>query len=166
MWNEPFVSRSPLSRRRFLGQSGLGLGTMALAHLLSSEGLLAAGGATPPGGTDLRPRTGHLPATAKAVILLLQGGGPSQVDLFDPKPELQKRDRQKHPGSVESFQPGSQANLLMASPFRFRRHGQCGMDFCELLPCLGHVADDLCMVRSMFSENNNHPQAMRCLLSG
>jgi hypothetical protein len=155
-----------VSRRGFLAQSGLGLGTMALAHLLSSEGLLAAEGTTPPLGADLRPRAGHRLARAKAVILLLQGGGPSQVDLFDPKPDLQKRDQQKYPGSVESFQPGSHANVLMASPFRFRRHGECGMDFCELLPCLGHTADDWCMVRSMFSDNNNHPQAMRCLLSG
>ncbi len=160
------VSRSSVSRRQFLGQSSLGLGTIALAHLLHSEGLLAADVETTPSGADLRARAGHLPGRAKAVILLLQGGGPSQVDLFDPKPELQKRDRQKHPGSVESFQPGSNANLLMASPFRFRRHGDCGMDFCELLPCLGHVANDLCMVRSAFSDNNNHPQAMRCLLSG
>src|SRR5262249_18633349 len=55
---------------------------------------------------------------------------------------------------------------LMASRFRFRKHGQCGMDFSELLPCLGGVADELCMVRSMFSDNNNHPQAMRCLNTG
>jgi hypothetical protein len=133
---------------------------MALAHLLRTDGLLAAD------GLDQSARPGHFAGRARAVILLLQGGGPSQVDLFDPKPELQKRDGQKHPGSVESFQPGSDGNRLMASPFRFRRHGNCGMDFCELLPHLGGVADDLCMVRSAFSDNNNHPQAMRCLLAG
>src|SRR4051812_3214810 len=150
----------PASRRDFLWQSGLGLGTAALASLLRGDGLLAAEGA------DLRPRPGHLPARAKAVILLLQGGGPSQVDLFDPKPELQKRDGQKHPDGVESLQPGSDGNRLMASPFRFRRHGRCGMTFAELLPHLGGVADELCMVRSMVSDNNNHPQATRCLLTG
>jgi len=100
------------------------------------------------------------------VILLLQGGGPSHVDLFDPKPELQKRDGQKYPGSVERLQPGSDEHRLMASPFRFRRHGRCGMDFSELLPHLGSVADELCMVRSAFSDNNNHPQATRCLITG
>jgi hypothetical protein len=119
-----------------------------------------------PGGTDLRPRAGHFPGRARAVIFLMQAGGPSQVDLFDPKPELQRRDGQRHPGDVESFQPGSQGNRLMASSYRFRRHGRCGMDFSELLPCLGGVADELCMVRSMFSANNNHPQAMRCLNTG
>src|SRR5947199_4141341 len=153
-----------LGRRAFLQQSGLGLGTLALAHLLHADGLLAAESA--PGGADLRPRSGHFPAPAKAVILLVQAGGPSQVDLFDPKPELQKRDGQKHPGKVESFQPGSHANQLMGCAYKFRKHGQCGMDFSELLPHLGTVADDVCMVRSMVSDNNNHPQAMRCINTG
>ena len=155
----------PSSRRDFLRHSGLGVGTIALAHLLRTENRLVAA-ETPPNGLDLRPQPSHFSARAKAVILLLQGGGPSQVDLFDPKPELQKRDKQKHPTTVESFQPGSNANQLMASPFKFRRHGQCGMDFCELLPHMGGVADELCMVRSAYSDNNNHPQAMRCLITG
>jgi hypothetical protein len=150
-----------VSRRAFLERSSLGLGTLALAHLLRENGLLAS-----EGGADLRPRPGHFRAQARSVILLMQAGGPSQVDLFDPKPELQKRDGQKHPGEVESFQPGSSGNRLMASPFKFRKHGRCGMDFCELLPHLGGVADELCMVRSMYSDNNNHPQAQRCLNTG
>src|SRR3954468_12774637 len=153
------------SRRAFLREAGLGFGTLALLHLLRQDGLLSA--AAPPrrspGGTDLRPRPGHFPARAKAVIMLMQIGGPSQVDLFDPKPELQKRHGQKHPGEVEVLQPGSQENRLMASPFRFHKHGRCGMDFSETMPHLGAVADELCMVRSMVSDNNNHPQAMRCI---
>jgi hypothetical protein len=151
-----------------LRHSGLGFGSIALAYLLQSEGLLAAPAASgsPLGGPDLSSRPGHFPAKAKAVILLMQIGGPSQVDLFDPKPELQKRNGQKHPEKVESFQPGSQANLLMACPYKFRKHGQCGMDFSELFPHLGSVADDLCMVRSMYGDNNNHPQAMRCINTG
>ncbi len=98
--------------------------------------------------------------------MLMQTGGPSHVDLFDPKPELQKRDGQKHPERVESFQPGSQDNLLLASPFQFQRRGQCGMELSELLPHLGAVADELCLVRSMASDNNNHPQATRCINTG
>jgi hypothetical protein len=152
------------TRRDLLSETGLGLGTLALAHLLNAD--LAEARTDGPGGADLRPRRGHLPARAKSVVLLMQIGGPSQVDLFDPKPELQKRDGQKHPGKVESFQPGSDANRLMASSFRFRRHGRCGMDFCELLPHLGSVADDICMVRSMYTDNNNHPQAVRCINTG
>src|SRR5439155_20122026 len=61
---------------------------------------------------------------------------------------------------------GSDTNLLMASACKFRKHGRCGMDFCELLPHLATAADELCMVRSMFSDNNNHPQAMRCINTG
>lgn len=157
----------PWSRRAFLQQSALGFGTLALAHLLHGEGLLSADPvADTPGGTDLRPRAGHFHGQARAMIFLVQAGGPSQVDLFDPKRQLQERDGQQHPGEVESFQPGSNGNRLMASSYRFRRHGQSGMDFSELLPCLGGVADELCMVRSMFSDNNNHPQAMRCLNTG
>ncbi len=151
------------TRREWLQQSSLGFGTLALAHLLHKDGLLAAPG---PGGTDARPRSGHFAARARSVIVLLQTGGPSQVDLFDPKPELQKRGGQKHPGEVESFQPGSNENRLMASPFRFHKHGRCGMELCELLPHLGGVADEVCMVRSMYSDNNNHPQAMRCINTG
>jgi hypothetical protein len=155
--NEPAL----YSRRAFLRQSSLGFGTLALTYLMESEALRAAESAL-----DLRPKPGHFLARAKAVILLFQNGGPSQVDLFDPKPELQKRDGQKHAQKFESFQPGSENNALMASPFTFRRHGHCGMDFSELLPHIGSVADELCMVRSMFSDNNNHPQALRCLNTG
>src|SRR5262249_5335891 len=149
------------SRRAFLRDSSLGFGALALTYLLGKDELLAAESAV-----DLRPRPGHFPAKANAVILLFQNGGPSQVDLFDPKPELEKRNGQKHAQKFESFQPGSENNTLMGSLFKFRRHGQCGMDFAQLLPQLGSVADELCMVRSMFSDNNNHPQAMRCLNTG
>src|SRR5262245_12953277 len=87
---------SPIvSRRAFLEGSGLGFGVLALADLLRSDGLLAAGTVgrsvdALPAGVDLRPRPGHLPPQARAVILLMQLGGPSQMDLFDPKPELNK----------------------------------------------------------------------------
>jgi hypothetical protein len=138
---------------------------IAVAHLLQSEGLLAASD-SPAGLQTSRRGHSHFPACATAVIVLFQNGGPSQVDLFDPKPDLQKRSGQKHPGDVESFQPGSQSNTLMGSPFRFERRGECGMDFSQLLPQLGSMADDLCMVRSMYSDNNNHPQALRCLNTG
>jgi len=153
------------TRRAFLEESALGFGTLAMAYLLQADGVLGTASANP-GGADLRPRPGHFPGRAKSIILLMQSGGPSQVDLFDPKPELEKRDGQRHPGQVESFQPGSNANLLMAGGFRFRKHGQSGMEFSELLPHLAGVADDICMVRSMYSDNNNHPQAMRCINTG
>jgi Protein of unknown function (DUF1501) len=158
-----------VSRRQFLHQSSFGLSSVALSHLLTSDGLVArelpATMATEQ-PADLAPRPSHFPAQANAVIVLLQNGGPSQMDLFDPKPELQKRDGQKHSEQIESFQPGGESNSLMASPFKFTRHGQCGMEFSELLPHLATLADELCLVRSMFSDNNNHPQALRCLGTG
>jgi hypothetical protein len=154
------------SRRRFLEQATMGMSTLALAHLLAGEAIAAPAAAPRPGGFDLRPRVGHAPARATSVILLMQPGGPSQVDLFDPKPELQKRDGQQLPEEVEVLQPGSDAKKLMASPFKFARHGQCGMEISELLPSIASIADDLCLVRSMYSDNNNHPQATRCINTG
>lgn len=100
------------------------------------------------------------------MILLMQVGGPSQIDLFDPKPELRRRDGQVQPNNFETLQPGSESKKLMASPFAFRRHGQSGMELSSLVPHIGSVADDICLIRSMHSDNNNHPQAARCLLSG
>ena len=114
------------SRRDFLRHTGLGFGLIALAHILQYENLLAAPSAA---SYDLSPKLGHFAPRAKAVIQLFQMGGPSQMDLFDPKPELQRRDGQKHVEDVESFQPGSETNMLMGTPFKFAQHGQCGMDF-------------------------------------
>jgi hypothetical protein len=148
----------PISRRELLQRSGLGFGSMALAYLTQS--LQGSETFASERGHDLAPRPGHFKATAKAVIQLMQNGGPSQMDLFDPKPELQKRDGQRHVEKVEMFQPGSEANQLLASPFEFSRHGKCGMEVSECLPHIGSIADDICLVRSMFSEHNNHTEAL------
>jgi hypothetical protein len=160
----------PISRRELLKSSGLGFGSLALAWLLNDEGLLAADAhsatRTAPVHNDLRARATHFPAQARAMIQLYQDGGPSQVDLFDPKPELTKRDGQPHPLGVEAFSAASNKNVLLGSPFRFRRHGECGMELSELVPHLGSVADDLCLIRSMFTEHNNHPEAHAMMLSG
>jgi hypothetical protein len=162
--NDPIY---PLDRRRFLQEATWGFGTIALASLLERESSRAADASlNAPGGRDLRPRRGHFPARANAVIMLMQPGGPSQIDLFDSKPELTRRHGQQYPGTVEVLQPGSETKKLMASPFRFRSRGQCGMELSDLIPWIGTVADDLCLVRSMTSDNNNHPQATRCILSG
>jgi hypothetical protein len=160
------TQRDMPSRRAFLQQSALGLGAVALAHLLARDGMLAADPATgEKASLDLRPRPAHFTPQAKAVILLFQNGGPSQMDLFDPKPELTSRNGQVYAEKVEVLQPGN-SNQLMASPFPFNKHGQCGMELSDRLPFLGTVADELCLVRSMYSENNNHPQALRLFLTG
>jgi hypothetical protein len=159
--------RTPIGRRAFLHDAAIGFGSLALAHMLDQErGPARAERSDQHERADLRPRRGHFPARARSVILLMQVGGPSQIDLFDPKPELRRRNGQIHAENLETLQPGSETKKLMASPFRFERRGQCGMQLSELIPAIGTVADDVCLVRSMYSDNNNHPQATRCLLSG
>src|SRR5438034_8893311 len=168
MGNERIFNPRILSRRELLKNSGLGFGSLALASLLNSEGLFAAdSGAAPQAGklfSDLLPRPGHFPGKAKAVIQMVQNGGPSQMDLFDPKPELTKRAGQPHPDGVEIHQPNNQ-NILLPSSFQFSKHGQCGMELSEILPHLSTIADDICLVRSMHTEHNNHPEALHMLLT-
>ena len=143
-----------MSRRDMLRNSGLGLGSLALTWLMAER----TRGDGP--AHDLRPRPPHFSPKARNVILLMQNGGPSQMDLFDPKPELTRLDGQVHVERVETFQRGSEANRLLASPFRFHHRGRCGMEMSEVLPHLGLVADDICLVRSMVSEHNNHTEAL------
>ncbi len=149
---------STLTRREMLRTSGLGLGSLALSYLLRAEAARA--------GEDLVLRAPHFTPRAKAVILLNQNGGPSQMDLFDPKPELTRRNGQVLDTRVEMFQKGSEANKLLASPFPFHKRGRCGMELSEVIPHLGSVADDFCLVRSMVSEHNNHTEALVLLNTG
>ena len=155
------------SRRECLQSLGSGFGALALGSLMYEQ----ASGLSPtaaPSVTDdhpLAPRPAHFPARARAIIQLCQNGGPSQMDLFDHKPELSKRSGQPHPEQVETFQLGNK-NVLLGTPFRFDRHGQCGMELSELIPHLASVADGLCLVRSMYTENNNHPFALNMLQTG
>ena len=115
---------------------------------------------------NLRPKESALPAKAKSVILLMQNGGPSQMDLFEPKPALARFDGKSHSIKVEMFQQGSEKNVLMKSPFRFHPQGRCGMELSEVLPHIGSVADDLCLVRSMHSEHNNHTEGLIMFMTG
>jgi hypothetical protein len=154
------------SRRTFLKDSALGFGSVALAHLLARDGMLSADSSVvQKPRLDLRPRTTQHSAKARSVILLFQNGGPSQMDLFDPKPELTKRSGQVYSEKVEVLQPGN-SDKLWASPFPFHKYGQCGMEISDQLPYLGSIADELCLIRSMYTENNNHPQALRVFLTG
>ena len=146
-----------------LASSGLGFGNIALAHLLVQEGIAAGVNSA---GSGLRPTKGHFQPRAKAMIQLVQNGGPSQMDLFDPKPELSKRDGQRHSFKVEMFQPGSEANELMGTPFEFRKHGRAGMDFSEVLTHTPSIADEITMIRSMVTEHNNHGEALVMLGTG
>lgn len=138
-----------LNRRAFLGKTTGGLGTMALAQLLEREV-----------GAETRHR-----ARAKSVICLFQHGGPSQVDLFDPKPELNRRHGQPYIGGIEAHFEKQMGNCL-ASPFKFTACGQSGIELCELLPHTARIADDLTLVRSMTTGSVDHESALRLIHTG
>lgn len=158
MWNEsPFA----LNRRSFLRVSAGGLGSLALAHLAASEARAAGAFQASP----LSPKAPHFKPRAKSVICLFQHGGPSQMDLFDSKPELNKRDGQDHPGELE-IHFDKQAGKLLKSPFNFRRHGASGMEFSELLPHMSTLADEITMVHSMKTDSVDHESALRIIHSG
>jgi len=157
------------SRRHFLHAGGFGLGTLALAELLRGDGLLAAPikpHVDGPPRYDLLPKTPHFPPKAKAMISLFMMGGPSQMDLFDPKPMLQKYDGQKFPGEIKYDNLAESSSKVFGSPWKFAPRGQCGMELSELLPNLAEVADDITLIRSMKSGVNNHAQGMFAMLNG
>ena len=147
------MSPPTLTRRQMLQLSGLGLGSLACAGLDASEGELQV-------PKDLKPRDSHFSRPAKAVIMLMQNGGPGQMDLFDPKPQLAKHEGQVYSEKVEMFQGGSEFNKLLAAPFRFKKYGSSGMEMAEVLPHLGSMADELCLVRSMYNYHNNHTESL------
>lgn len=152
------TSGSGMTRRQLLETTGSGFGAIALAYLLHTQRADAEGGRER--GRDLAPRTPHIPPRASAVIMLVQNGGPSHMDLFDPKPALTRLDGKQYSERVEMFQKGSEANRLMRCPFTFHHRGRCGMELSQVLPHIGSVADDICLVRSMYSQHNNHTEAL------
>ena len=148
---------SMLERRQFLGHSAVGVGTAALASLLNPE---------------LRAESLETEPRAKRVIYLFMHGGPSQMDLFDEKPELSKLQGTELPASVRMNQrltgmTSKQKSFPVASSvFNFGRHGQSGASLSELLPHLGEVADDVCFIKSMHTEAINHDPAVTYLQTG
>ena len=155
-----------VNRRTFFGRTSTGIGVAALGSLLASEGLAAQTG---------NPQSPVFPdaiGKAKRVIYLLQSGAPSQVDLLDYKPELEKLHMQELPASVRNGQrltgmTAGQKNFPMVkSPWKFEQHGDSGTWMSELFPHLGKVADDICVVRSMHTEAINHDPAVTFFQSG
>jgi hypothetical protein len=115
---------------------------------------------------DLLPKPPHFAPKAKAMISLFMMGGPSQMDLFDPKPMLTKYDGQKFPGEIKYDNLAEASAKVFGSPWKFSPCGQCGMELSELLPHLGEIADDVTLIRSMHSGVNNHAQALYALNGG
>ena len=141
------------SRRELLHTLGGGIGSLAFADLLTKQGLAAT-------KSPLSPKMPHLPAKAKAVISIFCYGGVSQVDTFDPKPELLKRQGEAMAGVGPVVTVMGNPGGLMPSPFRFKKHGQCGMDISELFPNVAEHADDLALIRSMHALSPAHGPAL------
>ncbi len=164
-------SRLIENRRQFFGRSTTGIGVAALSSLLG--GNLARGEKTGKGG-----RIGglegipHFAPKAKRVIYLLQSGAPSQVDLLDHKPSLEKLHMQQLPGDIRDGQrltgmtAGQKSFPMIKSPWKFRQHGQSGTWISDLLPHMAEVVDDICVVRSMHTEAINHDPAVTFFQSG
>ena len=146
------------ARRRFLQSVGGGIGAMALGDLMAADSL-----------DPLAPREPHFPGKAKSVIFMFMEGGPSQYDLFDPKPELQKWHGKPLPESLTKqmqlafIKPNA---AVLASPRIFTKHGQSGTEFSDWIPQTASCADDICLVRSMHTDAFNHHPGQLLMFSG
>jgi hypothetical protein len=148
---------NPSTRREALRRMGSGFGMMAFAGMLGRS--LNAGTVLRPDGT-MGAAVLDYPQKIKRVIFLFMNGGLSTIDSFDPKPALEKYDGQPLPGG--DIKTERRTGELMKSPFKFKKYGQCGMDVSELWPHLGEVADDICWVRSVYTDIPNHEPS--CLM--
>jgi len=156
------------SRRHFLATGGFHLSAFGLAWLLKQDGLLAS--PEKPmlerAHFDVLPKKPHFEPRAKAMISMFMQGGPSHIDLFDPKPELDKLDGQKFPGEVKYDDAAHASTKVLASPWKFQKHGQCGMDVSELLPNFAGIVDDVVLFRGMQTGVSNHGQSIFAMQNG
>ncbi|MDE2926004.1 MAG: DUF1501 domain-containing protein [Acidobacteriota bacterium] len=157
-----------IPRREFFSRLSDGLYGTALATLLGEDLYSSSNPALAGNGVhDLKPRAPHYRPQAKAVIHLFMNGGPSQVDLFDPKPELARLAGSAPPRDIlNKIEFADQVGGLFPSPYKFKRRGRCGMELSELLPHLGEVVDDITLIRSMYGEHFNHEPAIYLMHSG
>jgi Protein of unknown function (DUF1501) len=140
-----------INRRAMLARFANGFGLLGLAGLLADEARAATDSLESP----LASKSPHYPAKAKRIIFLFLSGGPSHVDLFDPKPKLAEMNGKPLPFEKPKLERTRTGNLL-ASPFKFAKHGQAGIDVSELLPQTAGCIDDICAIRSMVADNINH----------
>ena len=149
------------SRRQMLANTGTGFGLLALTDLMAQAESVASPSVLAP----LAARWPHHMAKAKRVIFLYMPGGPSHVDLFDPKPRLATDNGKPLPFAKPKLERTKTGNLL-ASPWKFNKHGQSGTAVSELLPCLAARIDDICVIRSMRADNINHTGAALQMCTG
>jgi uncharacterized protein (DUF1501 family) len=165
---------SPTTRREFLTRSGFGCGALALASLLDQEGLLAASPQSairnPQSaiGSLLSPGKPHHTARARAVIFLFMSGGPSHLETFDPKPDLQRLHGQPLPASFGPVvtRRGVEKNLLLATKRTFTRCGQSGIEVSDFLPHTAAIVDDLAVLRGCYGDSVTHPESVYLMNTG
>ncbi|MCA9196719.1 MAG: DUF1501 domain-containing protein [Planctomycetales bacterium] len=162
--NRHWHAQTASSRREWLQQSSAGFGSLALAGLLSADSPATTASVSGE-ESPLSVKSPHFSAQAKRVIFMFMHGGPSQVDTFDYKPELQKRHGQEFPYAKPRI-VSSETGKLMASPFRFRQFGQAGIHVSEIFPHTGQLVDDLCIVNSIHGSNSRHGSALLELHTG
>src|SRR3954454_287999 len=170
--HDPHIVAAAISRRALLRHSTRGLGAVALASLLNPRLLSAESQeAARPAGDPLI-KLPHFAPRAKRVICLFQSGAPSQIDLFDYKPLLAKYHKQELPDSIRQGQrltgmtSGQSSFPVAASKFKFSQHGQSGVWLSELLPHTAKIIDDVCLIRSMYTEAINHDPAITFMQTG
>lgn len=152
------------SRRWFLQDCGVGLAGMAAASLLARESKAAEDKSSP-----LAPRVPHFEPKAKRVIYIFMAGAPSQLELFDYKPELVKRNGQLPPADLLKGYRAAFINpnsTLLGAKYKFSKHGKSGMELSELIPNISAIADDICLVRSMHTDAVNHAPAQVFMNTG
>lgn len=152
-----------LTRREFLRRCGMGLGSLALAHLLADNGFLARAG-TGESVNPLAPKPPHFPSRTKHVIHFFLNGGPSHVDTFDPKPELDRYNGKALP--IENLRTERKTGAAFASPFKFRKYGQSGIEVSDLFPKIGECIDDIAVIRSMQANLPNHEPSLMLMNCG
>lgn len=166
MNDQPSID-SVSARRHFMASSAISVGSLAMAWMNQQHA--AANPKQPnlePLSFDTLPKQPPQPAKAKAMISLWMQGGPSHHDMFDPKPEMAKYDGQPFPGEIKYDNAAQASSKVFASPWKFSPQGQCGMELSELIPHIGSVADDICLIRSTKTGVNNHGQSIRALQTG
>ncbi len=156
------------TRRQFLSENAMGIGSIALAVMLAEEEAKAKPPSvrTEPVVYDLRPKPTQFPGKAKAMISLFMHGGPSQMELMDPKPELSRLNGTDYAGEVGYSDQKNASRKLLGSRWKFEKHGQSGLEFSELIPNIASVADDLCVIRSMHTGHNGHEVSIRYFNAG
>ena len=173
-FGSPLAVQSMLTRRSLFSRIGGGFGALGLTSVLADAGLLlldstagAARGADTEGPVrihPLAPKSSHFPARARRVIFLFMNGGPSHVDTFDPKPALRRHAGQSPPAKVVTGRP--KAGKVMPSPFSAKPCGESGIEVTDLFPHVATCIDEICVIRSMFTDNPNHEPSLLMMNSG